>query len=103
LIRPEIMGFIILKGYNVFIMAFWNSTQGAVYKASEFTELSQSTRNWIINDYHAHNISFLVSAFGYGDNPTTNREDPVTVANNLAAFVKKYDVRTFSSDGLLLT
>jgi len=79
-----------LVGYNVFIMSFWLSTSGAQYKASEFTKLSQSTRDWIVNDYHTHGISFLVSAFGYGDNPTTNGENPITVANNLAAFVKQY-------------
>jgi len=81
-----------LVGFNTFIMSFWLSTNTAVYKAAEFTKLSQSTRDWIINDYHSHGISFLVSAFGYGDNPTSDGKNPVTVANDLAAFVKKYDL-----------
>lgn len=81
-----------LVGYNVFVMSFWLSTNTPAYKAAEFTKLSQSTRDWIVNDYHSHNISFLVSAFGYGDNPTTDGKNPVTVANDLAAFVKKYNL-----------
>jgi len=81
-----------LVGYNVFIMSFWLSSTGPNYKASEFVKLSQSTRDWIVNDYHSHNISFLVSAFGYGDNPTSLGKNPVTVANDLAAFVKKYNL-----------
>lgn len=75
-------------------MTFWTTTNGPLYKAQEFVKLSQSTRDWIINDYHSHGISFLVSAFGYGDNPTSTGESPITVANNLAAFVKKYNVST---------
>lgn len=74
-------------------MSFWLSSNAApAYKAAEFAALSSSTRDWIINDYHSHGISFLVSAFGYGDNPTTDGRSPVTVANQLAAFVKKYNV-----------
>jgi hypothetical protein len=78
-------------------MSFWLSSSGPNFKAAEFAKLSQSTRDWIINDYHSHGISFLVSAFGYGDNPTFDGKDPVAVANNLAAFVKQYNVRTHSS------
>jgi len=81
-----------LVGYNVFVMAFWLSTSGPAFKAAEFAKLSQSTRDWIVNDYHSHGISFLVSAFGYGDNPTSTGEDPVAVANKLAAFVKQYNL-----------
>jgi len=87
-----------LVGYNVFIMSFWLSSNTAAYKAAEFTKLSQSTRTWIINDYHSHGISFLVSAFGYGDNPVTDGKNPVTVANELAAFVKQYNLDGVDAD-----
>jgi len=78
-----------LTGYNVVIMAFWSSTNKPAYKAAKFASLSDSTRQWIVNDYHSHGISLLVSAFGYGDNPTTLGKNPVTVANELSAFVKQ--------------
>jgi len=79
-----------LTGYNVIIASFWLSTNTPAYKLSEFTSLSASTRAFILNDYHSRNISFLVSAFGDGDNPTSENKDPVKVADDLAAFVKEY-------------
>lgn len=79
-----------LTGYNVIIASFWLSTNTPAYKLQEFTSLSASTRQWILNDYHSRNISFLVSAFGDGDNPTSENKSPVTVVDNLAAFVKQY-------------
>jgi len=79
-----------LTGYNVIIAAFWFSTNKPAYKLAEFTSLPLSTRQWILNDYHSRNISFLVSAFGYGDNPTSDNKDPVKVADDLANFVKQY-------------
>lgn len=79
-----------LTGYNVIIASFWLSTNTPAYKLSEFTSLSASTRAWILNDYHSRNISFLVSAFGDGDAPTSTGKDPVKVADDLAAFVKQY-------------
>jgi len=79
-----------LTGYNVIIASFWLSTNTPAYKLSEFTSLSASTRQWILNDYHSRNISFLVSAFGDGDNPTSENKDPVQVADDLAGFVKQY-------------
>jgi GH18 family chitinase len=33
----------------------------------------------------------MVSAFGEFDAPTTNGQDPVQLANTMAAFVKEYD------------
>jgi len=79
-----------LTGYNVLLASFWLSSNQPSEKVSQFTSLSASTRAWILNDYHSHNISFLVSAFGDGDNPTSDNKDPVKVADELAAFVKQY-------------
>jgi chitinase len=45
-----------------------------------------------LTSYHDAGISLIVSAFGSTDTPTTNRHDPTTVANNLAAFVLKYNL-----------
>jgi len=79
-----------LTGYNVILAAFWLSTNTPAEKVSEFTALSASTRQWILNDYHTHNISFMVSAFGDGDTPTSDGKSPITVADELAAFVKEW-------------
>lgn len=79
-----------LTGYNALIASFWLSTNEPAYKLQEFTSLSASTREWMINDWHSKNISFFVSAFGDGDNPTSGGKNPVTVADELAAFVKEY-------------
>lgn len=54
--------------------------------------LDNATRASIKTSYHNAGISLIVSAFGSTDAPTSSGYDPTTVANNLAAFVLKYDL-----------
>jgi chitinase len=54
--------------------------------------LDSATRASYLTSYHDAGISLIVSAFGSTDAPTTEGYDPTTVANNLAAFVLKYNL-----------
>ena len=43
-------------------------------------------------------ISLIVSTFGSTETPTTSGTDAVTVANNLASWVKQYDLQGVDID-----
>ncbi|KAG2075692.1 glycoside hydrolase family 18 protein [Suillus decipiens] len=80
-----------VTGYNVFALSFW-LTSGPVDQADEWTLLDNATRASYLTSYHDAGISIIVSAFGSTDAPTTDGYDPVTVANNLTAFVLEYNL-----------
>jgi chitinase len=80
-----------VTGYNVFALSFW-LTSGPVDQADEWTLIDNATRASYLTSYHDAGISIIVSAFGSTDAPTTDGYDPVTVANNLAAFVLEYNL-----------
>jgi len=67
-------------------------TSGPADQAKEWTMLDSATRASYLTSYHDAGISLIVSAFGSTDAPTTERYDLTTVANNLAAFVLKYNL-----------
>ncbi|KAG2136264.1 glycoside hydrolase family 18 protein [Suillus cothurnatus] len=73
------------------VLSFW-LTSGPADQAKEWTLLDSAKRASYLKSYHDAGISLIVSAFGSTDAPTTNRHDPTTVANNLAAFVLKYNL-----------
>jgi hypothetical protein len=72
-------------------LSFW-LTSGPVDQADEWTLIDNATRASYLTSYHDAGISIIVSAFGSTDAPTTDGYDPVTVANNLAAFVLEYNL-----------
>ncbi|KAG1740044.1 glycoside hydrolase family 18 protein [Suillus lakei] len=80
-----------IKGYNVFALSFW-LISGPADQAEEWASLDNATRASIKTSYHNAGISLIVSAFGSTDAPTSGGYDPTTVANNLAAFVLKYNL-----------
>ncbi|KAG2136273.1 glycoside hydrolase family 18 protein [Suillus cothurnatus] len=80
-----------IEGYNVFALSVW-LTSGPADQAKEWTMLDSATRVSYLTSYHDAGISLIVSAFGSTDAPTTEGYDPTTVANNLAAFVLKYNL-----------
>ena len=71
------------------MLSFW-LIAGAWDKAYEWTTLTAAERATIKSQYNAAGIKLMVSAFGATDVPTTSRLDPVTVANNLAGWVKQW-------------
>lgn len=86
--------------YNIINLTFWTTNQGPVDTAllwsQALTYVSAdnpwgSTTDAIqkawISLYHANGIRVCISAFGATDNPTSQGTDPVTIANQLAAFV----------------
>ena len=79
-----------LAGYNRFVLAFWMVDSGAVDNAQAWEGFTASYRKQVLEEYHAAGIALMVSAFGSTDTPTTSGKDPVTVAKDLAAWVKKY-------------
>jgi len=79
----------LLKGYNTYILSFWLSS-GPADQAAEWISLTDDARANYISSYHAAGIKIMVSAFGATESPTSAGEDPVTTANNLAAWVKTY-------------
>ncbi|KAG2042642.1 glycoside hydrolase family 18 protein [Suillus americanus] len=78
-----------VMGYNVFALSFW-LTSGPVDQADEWTLIDNATRASYLTSYHDAGISLIVTAFGSTDAPTTEGYDPVTVANDLSAFVLEY-------------
>ncbi|ORY26060.1 glycoside hydrolase superfamily [Naematelia encephala] len=75
--------------WNRVVLAFW-LTQGAWDNAKVWESLSASARQSQIEAYHAKNIAIMVSAFGDTEQPTTSGEDPVQLADKLAAWVLQY-------------
>ncbi|CAK9785109.1 unnamed protein product [Cutaneotrichosporon oleaginosum] len=63
-----------------------NELRGA---AGSFANLTAEERKAIVDDFHAHNKTLRVSAFGANDNVTSNGTDPEVVATNLAAYAKQ--------------
>lgn len=80
-----------VKGFNTFIISFL-LTSGAADQALEWQTISASDRSAIKSQYAAAGIKLLVSVFGATEAPTTAGSDPTTVANTMAAWVKKYDL-----------
>lgn len=80
-----------IKGYNVFALSFW-LVSGPADQAEEWASLDDATRSSYLTSYHDAGISLIVSAFGSTDAPTSEGYDPTTIANDLAAFVLKYNL-----------
>ena len=78
-------------------LSFW-LTSGAADMALGWQELTSSQRTSYLQEYNAAGISLIVSAFGSTDTPTTSGEDAVTVANNLASWVKQYGLQGVDVD-----
>lgn len=60
---------------------------GAADQAAAWAALSDDKKAAIKSEYNAAGISFIVSAFGATDSPTSNGADPVATANAMAHFV----------------
>ncbi|KAI9458132.1 glycoside hydrolase [Lactarius psammicola] len=80
-----------VKGFNTFILSFL-LTSGAADQALEWQSISASDRSAIKSQYAAAGIKLLVSVFGATDAPTTAGSNPTTLADTMAAWVKKYDL-----------
>ena len=65
-------------------------TAGAWDKAYEWTTLSASDRATIKSQYNAAGIRLMVAAFGSSDVPTSAGQDPVALANTIAAWVRQW-------------
>ncbi|KAJ3067041.1 hypothetical protein HDU98_009736 [Podochytrium sp. JEL0797] len=75
--------------YNIVNIGFWLD-QGAWDTAVSWTNLDAATRQSYVNAFHSAGKRVMVSAYGAAEWPTLNGMNPVTRAQNLAAFVKKY-------------
>ncbi|TFK39803.1 glycoside hydrolase [Crucibulum laeve] len=80
-----------VKGYNVFALSFL-LTEGAFDKAAEWTQLSDAQRASVKSQYATAGIKLIVSLFGSTDAPTSSGADPVSTANTMAAWVKKFNL-----------
>jgi chitinase len=63
---------------------------GPADQAVEWTSLSASDRATIKAQYAAAGVKMLVSLFGSTDAPTSTGQDPVALANKMAAWVIQY-------------
>lgn len=61
-------------------------------------QLSHDERTNYVREYNDAGISMIVSAFGEADTPTTARTDPITVANDLASWVRKHKLQGVDID-----
>lgn len=66
--------------------------------AEAWQQLSSSERSGYLKEYNDAGISVIVSAFGETDAPTSSGTDAVTVANNLASWVRKHDLQGVDID-----
>lgn len=81
-----------ISSYNRFILAFWMSNSGEVDNAQAWAQFDASYRQQVLDEYHAAGIALMVSAFGSTDSPTTDGADPTQTAQDLAAWVKQYNL-----------
>lgn len=72
-------------------MSFW-LTGGPADNAQAWAELTADQRTSIKAPYIAAGIKVVVSAFGSTNTPTSSGADATTTANDLAAWVKQYDL-----------
>lgn len=77
------------QGFNTLILSFLLAS-GPADQADAWTSLSDSQRASLKADYKANNITLLVSAFGSTESPTTHGNDPTDLAQDMAAWVKKW-------------
>ncbi|KAH7107496.1 glycoside hydrolase [Auriculariales sp. MPI-PUGE-AT-0066] len=80
-----------LGDWNDLILAFWLSA-GAWDSAFIWTSLDAGKRKEILDSYHAAGKKIRVAAFGATEFPLMSGGDPTTIGNNLAAFVKQYEL-----------
>ncbi|KAL5482438.1 hypothetical protein ACEPAI_9032 [Sanghuangporus weigelae] len=80
-----------VEGYTVFALSFLTA-HGAVDQAQNWASQDDSTRKSLKSKYSSAGIKLIVSAFGSEEKPTTKRSDPVKTANDMAGWVKQYDL-----------
>ncbi|EJD45693.1 glycoside hydrolase family 18 protein [Auricularia subglabra TFB-10046 SS5] len=80
-----------LRGWNVLNLAFW-ITAGPWDNVQAWVWLTDAQRAELKASYATTGIKVVVSAFGSSEVPTTAGTNPATVANNLANFVKTYNL-----------
>lgn len=66
--------------------------------ALAWEQLSPSKRASILKEYNDAGIDLIVSTFGGTEGPTTSGADAVTVANDLAKWVKLYGLQGIDVD-----
>lgn len=66
--------------------------------ALAWQQLSASERSSILKEYNDAGIHLIVSAFGATQQPTTSGANAVTVANDLAKWVKEYGLQGVDVD-----
>ncbi|PRP81142.1 hypothetical protein PROFUN_01976 [Planoprotostelium fungivorum] len=77
------------NGYNIMVLAFYDSVHGAGEMAQTWAQLSDGDRNSYLNAYHQAGKKVIVSLFGGADsNPS--RLNPNDFANKVVNWVKKY-------------
>ncbi|KZP07837.1 carbohydrate-binding module family 5 protein [Athelia psychrophila] len=81
-----------LVGYNVFALSFWLSGGSADQAQDWEEEYTAAQRSALKASYNAAGISMIVSAFGSTETPASSGIDPTLSAQNLAAWVKEYDM-----------
>lgn len=65
---------------------------GAADQAQAWEQMDSGKRTSLKQKYSDAGIKVIVSAFGSTEKPTTTKEDPTSVASQMAAWVKKYNV-----------
>ncbi|EJC98494.1 chitinase [Fomitiporia mediterranea MF3/22] len=80
-----------IEGYNVFALSFLLST-GAADQAKGWQSLDAGKRKDLKSAYNKAGIKLMVSAFGATEQPTTSGVDATKTANDMANWVKQYDV-----------
>jgi len=78
-----------LQQFNVLVLSFL-VTSGPIGQAAKWTQLSDAQRDSIKAAYNQAGIKLMISLFGDTDDVTTDNNDPVQTANNMADWVLQY-------------
>ncbi|KAH8919212.1 glycoside hydrolase family 18 protein [Atractiella rhizophila] len=81
-----------LDGWNAFLLSFWTSGRGPLDMAQGWVSLTDEQRAAYRAEYDAVGAKLIISAYGSTESPTTAGVDPITAANELADFVKTYNL-----------
>ncbi|UZJ54144.1 hypothetical protein CBS101457_003464 [Exobasidium rhododendri] len=87
-----------LLGFQYYNIAFWTSENGAADNVAEWVSGTDAQRRAIVQAYNNAGIRLGVSVFGETSKPQSTGNDPLVLANTIAAFVIKYGLQGVDVD-----
>jgi len=86
-----------IQGWNVVNLGVWLLAD-PWDNVEQWTTLSSSQRSSLLSNFTSAGVKVIVSVFESTDEPTTSGADPTATANEIASFVKQYDLQGVDVD-----